>query len=65
MSHFAPAQDVVSISAETADDGTLHVFGRKQNGSVVFTYQKPNQNNWSGGAPGKSVAGLSGFAPMP
>jgi hypothetical protein len=65
MSRFAEAKDVVSISAETASDGTLHVFGRKKNGSVVFTYQKPNQNNWAGGAAGKSVAGLSGFAPEP
>jgi hypothetical protein len=65
MSRFAEAKDVVSISAETASDGTLHVFGRKQNGSVVFTYQKPNQSSWAGGASGKSTAGLSGFAPEP
>jgi hypothetical protein len=65
MSRFAEAKDVVSISAENASDGTLHVFGRKANGSVVFTYQKPNQTAWAGGAPGKSVAGLTGFAPEP
>jgi hypothetical protein len=65
MSRFCEAKDVASISAETASDGTLHVFGRKTSGSVVFTYQKPNQTSWAGGAPGKSVAGLTGFAPEP
>jgi hypothetical protein len=65
MSRFCEAKDVVSIEAETASDGTLHVFGRKKNGSTVFTYQKPNQTGWAGGAAGKSVAGLSGFAPEP
>jgi hypothetical protein len=65
MGRFAEAKDVVSISASTASDGTLHVFGRKKNGSTVFTYQKPNETSWAGGAPGKSVAGLSGFAPQP
>lgn len=65
MSRFCDAKDVVSISAETAADGTIHVFGKKKNGSTVFTYQKPNSTSWAGGQPGKSVAGLTGFAPAP
>lgn len=65
MRRFAEAKDVVSISAETSSDGTIHVFGRKKNGSIVFTYQKPNSTAWSGGEAGKSVAGLRGFAPAP
>ena len=65
MNRFCEAKDVVSINAELADDGTLHVFGRKKNGSTAFTYQKPKSTSWAGGEPGKSVAGLSGFAPVP
>lgn len=65
MRRFCEAKDVVSISAETSSDGTLHVFGRKKNGSIVFTYQKPNSTAWSGGEPGKSVAAFRGFAPAP
>lgn len=65
MSRFAEAKDVVSISAEKAGDGTLHVFGRKKDGSVVFTYQKSNMTSWLGGQPGKSPAGLRSFAPAP
>lgn len=65
MSRFAPAPGVASISASRAADGTLHVFGRKTDGSIVFTYQKPNDTAWAGGEPGKSIAGLQGFAPAP
>ena len=65
MSKLADAKDVVSIAAETATDGTIHLFGRKKNGSTVFLYQKPNSTAWSGGEPGKSVAAFRGFAPAP
>jgi hypothetical protein len=65
MSRFCEAKDVVSIAAETAANGALHVFGRKKNGSVVYTYQSPNATSWAGGQPGKSTAGLVGFSPVP
>lgn len=65
MHPFCPAPNVVSICAETARDGTLHLFGVKKDGSLVFTYQKPNSTSWAGGQPGKSIAGFQGFAPPP
>jgi hypothetical protein len=65
MARFCEAKDVVSISAERASNGNLHVFARKKNGSVVYTWQAADSTNWSGGAPGKSIAALSGFAPEP
>lgn len=65
MSHFANAPDVVSIDANTAHDGTLHLFGRKKDGSVLYTYQKVNSTSWSGGLTGKTTAGFEPFAPAP
>lgn len=65
MSRFCKADDVVSIAAERAANGALHVFGRKKNGSTVYTFQPPNSNSWNGGEPGKSVAALKGFASAP
>ena len=65
MRRFCEAKDVVSIAAETSEDGTIHLFGRKKNGSTVFTFQKPNQTAWSGGEAGKCVAAFRGFAPAP
>jgi hypothetical protein len=65
MRRFCEAKDVVSISAATSPDGTMHLWGRKKNASTVFTYQKPNSSSWAGGQAGKSVAGFSGFAPEP
>lgn len=65
MRRFAEAKDVVSISSGLGSDGTLHVFGRKTDGSIVFTYQKPNTHSWTGGDQGKSVAALHDFADAP
>lgn len=65
MTRFAEAKNVVSIAAGTAGDGTLHVFGRRKDGSTVFTYQKPNVTFWSGGQTGRSPASLRLFAPAP
>jgi hypothetical protein len=65
MSKFAEATDVVSIASEISASGALHVFGRKKNGSTVYTFQAPNSNAWNGGEPGKKVAALRGFAPAP
>ena len=65
MRRFAEAKDVVSIAAEKASDGTIHLFGRKKNGSTVFIYQKPGQTAWSGGEAGKCIAAFRSFAPAP
>lgn len=65
MHKFAPAPGVVSIAAGIAGDGTLHLFGRKKDGSVVFTYQKPASTGWAGGRQGGDVAGLHAFARAP
>lgn len=65
MGRFAPAPDVTSISAVRAKNGALHVFGKKKDGSVVYTWQKPGQTGWNGGQPGKGVAGLVAFSPKP
>lgn len=59
---FAPAPGVVSIDAHN-HDGTLHVFGRKADGSIVFTYQKPGTTVWAWGETGKQIAGLGPFSP--
>lgn len=65
LSRFAPAPDVVSISAVRAKNGALHLFGKKKDGSVVYTWQKPGQSSWNGGQAGKSIATLTAFAPSP
>ena len=63
LNHFATASDeIVGVSASVAEDGTLHVFAKCDNGKTYFTYQKPNKSAWAGGQSGKSVAGLSLFA---
>jgi hypothetical protein len=54
--------EIVGVSATVADNGTMHVFVRCANGKTYYTYQKKNESAWAGGAPGKSVAGLSYFA---
>lgn len=63
MQRLAPAPDVVSIDADTSRDGTMHVFGRKSDGSIVYTFQKGGSSSWNGGEVGKSVAALTPFAP--
>jgi hypothetical protein len=65
MNKFCDATDVVSIAAETSTKGLIHVFGRKKNGSVVYTHQKANTNTWMGGEEGKTVAALQPFSPAP
>jgi len=65
MSRFCDAKDVVSISAERSAAGALTLIGKKKNGSLVYTWQKPGQNSWNGGEKGKSIAGFIGFAPAP
>jgi hypothetical protein len=54
--------DIVGVSAEVSKAGVMHVFVRCSNGKTYYTYQRPHENSWNGGEPGKSVAGLSLFA---
>jgi hypothetical protein len=65
MHKFADAKGVTSIAAGLAEDGTLHLFATKLDGSVVFTYQKPGSSHWSGGSTGVGIAKLQSFAPAP
>lgn len=58
-------EEMMAISCGLAHDGTFHVFVERDDGSVWFDYQKPNQTGWHGGKPGKSIAGLQPFAPAP
>lgn len=63
LRRFAPAPGVLSIEAVTTPDGTLYLFGRHHDGSVVYTYQKPDAVVWKGGVPGEVHAILDLFAP--
>ena len=63
MSRFAPADGIVSISAETVR-GQLHLFARHRDGSIRYTWQ-PGPGRWNGGKAGQQVAGLIPFAPAP
>lgn len=65
MTHFCEAKEVVSIAAEVSDSGLIHLFGRKKNGSVVYTHQKADSNAWAGGEQGKAIATFRGFSPTP
>ena len=68
MSAFAPApagRQIRGVAAAKAANGNLHVFAVLDDGSVVFTWQAKGSSGWSGGAPGKGIAGLSPFAPAP
>jgi hypothetical protein len=58
-------EDLVSVAACVADNGTMHVFVEAQDGSLWYTYQPKGQSGWNGGVPGKQVAGLSKLAPAP
>ena len=53
------------ISAEKTQNGTLHVFCTLDDGSTVYTWQRANSHEWSGGQAGQRVAALSAFAPRP
>jgi hypothetical protein len=65
MSRFCEAKDVVSIASEVSASGAIQLFGRKKDGSTVYTYQGPNSTAWAGGEPGKAVAAFRSFAPAP
>ena len=56
---------ITAVSACKAAGGNLHVFARLDDGSTVFAWQAKGASAWSGGEAGKSIAGLSAFAPAP
>lgn len=58
-------EDIVAIATGVNNAGAFHVFVEAKDGSVWYTWQRKNESNWEGGAPGKSVAGLQPFAPAP
>ena len=63
FSHFADADsDIIGVSATVSDAGALHVWVTCENGKTYYTWQRKGETSWEGGAPGKSVAGLSLFA---
>jgi hypothetical protein len=55
-------EKLAGLSATTSAGGTLELFARQQDGGPVHLWQKANQTSWSGGEPGKQVAG---FTPLP
>jgi hypothetical protein len=58
-------EDIVAITACIAANGNFHVFVEAKDGTVWYTWQAKDSTGWSGGAPGKGIAGLSFFAPAP
>lgn len=68
LAPFAPApsgRQIRGVTAGKAANGNLHVFVVLDDGSVAFTWQAKGSSSWAGGAPGKSIAALSLFAPRP
>lgn len=59
------AVDQVDVATCVSASGVLHTFVEAKDGSIWYAYQRPGETAWSGGAPGKGVAGLSLFAPAP
>jgi hypothetical protein len=57
-------EDIVALTS-FVHDGTAHVIYEDKNGNLWYTWQKQGENNWHGGQPGKSVAGLTPFASAP
>ena len=63
FSHFAEAAaDIIGLTATVSDSGALHLWVYCENGKTYYTWQRKGETSWEGGAPGKSVAGLSLFA---
>ena len=60
----APAE-IVGIDCSMAANKTFHVFVKLIDGRTFYTWQRPNESAWAGGAPGQSPAGLALFAPKP
>ena len=61
---FATADsEIVGISATLSAGGNLHVLIDCENGKSYYTWQRKNESAWEGGEKGKTVAGLTLFAP--
>jgi hypothetical protein len=58
-------EDVLGVACAVAANGNFHVFAEASDGSVWYCWQGRDSTAWSGGAPGRSIAGLSKFAPAP
>lgn len=58
-------EDIVAITAAVAANGNFHVFVEDKDGDIWYTWQAKDKTSWSGGEPGKSVAGLGFFAKAP
>jgi N-acetylmuramoyl-L-alanine amidase len=59
-------EEVELVTSAVADSGVFNVFVvGPARGTIWDTWQRPNENNWNGGAPGKSIAGLRRFAEAP
>jgi GH25 family lysozyme M1 (1,4-beta-N-acetylmuramidase) len=58
------AEDLVALTS-FVHDGTAHVVYEHKDGSLWYTWQKPQETGWHGGEPGKQIAGLAPFAPNP
>lgn len=56
---------IAGITAKVAANGVFHLFVRFRDGTTAATWQRPNETSWSGGAPGKGIAGLSYLASKP
>lgn len=56
---------VTGVASVVSARGDLHTFVQVEDGSVHYSWQGKGSTGWSGGEPGKSVAGLSPFAPAP
>jgi hypothetical protein len=54
--------NIIGLTADVADNGTMHVFAECDNGMTYYTYQKANDSAWAGGKAGAAVAGFSPFA---
>lgn len=52
-------KEIAGISASLSATGTLEVFVVHKDGSAAHAWQNPNSTSWSGGQPGKTVAGFS------
>jgi hypothetical protein len=58
--------EVEMITTCLADSGVFNVFVvGPARGTIWDTWQRPNENSWNGGAPGKSIAGLRRFCEAP
>jgi hypothetical protein len=58
-------EDVLGVASAVSSSGALHVFAEDKDGAIYYCWQRAGETAWSGGEPGRQVAGLSRFAPAP